>query len=124
MSVAPNYHQRSYEYKQFKYSAMAITLTKKQKITRRLYDEFKLNRGYKPHDEYFDYDYACFLEQKIVELMCECKERSNEHNTSNCIKHDVIKSVCDCGNCFMVYINQNGEKTCYNCLKPISQTVL
>jgi len=36
----------------------------------------------------------------------------------------VIKSVCECGNCFMIYINQNGEKTCFNCLKPISQTVL
>lgn len=37
---------------------------------------------------------------------------------------DVIKSVCDCGNCFQIYINQYGEKTCYNCLKPVSQTVL
>ncbi len=75
---------------------MAITFTKKQKITRRLYDEFKLNRGNKPRDEYFDYDYACFLEQKIVELMCEGKERSNEHKTSNCIKHAVSSSFCNC----------------------------
>lgn len=71
---------------------MAITFTKKQKITTRLYEEFKLNRGCKPRDEYFDYDYACFLEQKIVELVCEGKERSNEPQTSNCIKHAVSSS--------------------------------
>lgn len=50
--------------------------------------------------------------------------KENQQSTEQLLlKHAVIKSVCDCGNCFMIYINQNGEKTCFNCLKPISQTV-
>ena len=48
----------------------------------------------------------------------------DDAGASKCNKHIVIKSVCGCGNCFQIYINQYGEKTCFNCLKPISQTVL
>ena len=69
---------------------MAIKFTAKQKITKSLYEEFKLQRKAEHPDEYFDYDYACFLERKITELMCDGKYTSNELPDSNCIKHAVM----------------------------------
>jgi hypothetical protein len=47
---------------------MGLTFSKKQKITSAIYEEFKKQRGDKPKDENFDYDYACFLENKIAEM--------------------------------------------------------
>lgn len=71
---------------------MAIKLSSKQKITKGLYEEFKRQRGKMPPDDYLDYDYACFLERKIAELMCDGKEASDELPASNCIKHAVNSS--------------------------------
>ena len=69
---------------------MAITFSQKQKITSAIYEEFKKQRGDKPRDEYYDCEYALFLENKIALLMCEGKPKTTKRNGFH--KHDVGKS--------------------------------
>lgn len=69
---------------------MGLTFSKKQKITSALYAEFKKQRGDKPRDKNFDYDYACFLENKIAEMSDVGKPVTTRKNSLH--KHIVTRS--------------------------------
>lgn len=90
---------------------MAITFSQKQKITSAIYEEFKKQRGDKPYGEYFDHEYALFLENKIALLMCEGKLKSTSANGLH--KHDVSNSVCSCSSLNYGY----GFAKCFDCGK-------
>ncbi len=68
---------------------MGLSFSKKQKITSALYVEFKKQRGDKPRDKNFDYEYACFLENKIAEMYDVGKPVSTRKSSSH--KH-IIKT--------------------------------
>lgn len=88
---------------------MGLSFSKKQKITSALYAEFKKQRGDKPRDKNFDYEYACFLENKIAEM----------YDAGKPVKTRKVRFCPKCRSRFGIFLSKNideekSEVICFN----------